>query len=115
MRTAAALLLFCLLAATPASSEIVVSGDTDFGVRTDVAPECEDQEKLTVGCYAATPESAPKAGGPRISIGGEARMGLVYDGNTVRPKSKVSITISFDAVTDGGMHIHGSTKLPSVQ
>ncbi len=97
------------------SSEISITGDSEFGVSQGDTPECEDQAEITVGCYADTLESAPNPGEPRLSISGEASMGFVYDGKSVRPRSKVSITISFDAVTDGGMHIQGLTKLPSVQ
>ena len=115
MRIASAICLYCLLAAMPASSEIAMAGDSDFGVGQGAASECEEQTELTVGCYADMPESTPKPGEPRLSITGEARMGLVYDGDSVTPRSKVSITISIDTVTDGGLRINGSTTLPSVQ
>ena len=115
MRIASTVCLFLLLAAAPVSSEISVAGGSEFGVSQNAASECGDQTVITAGCYSDTLDAAPNPGGPRISITGEAKMGLVYDGQSVRPLSKVSITISLDTVTDGGMQIHGSTTLPSVQ
>ena len=115
MRVASVICICCLLAAMPASSEIVIAGDSDFGVSQRAALACEEQTEPTVGCYSDMLEPTLKAEGPRISVSGEARMGLVYDGESVRPRSKVSITISVGTVTDGGLHINGSTELSSVQ
>lgn len=110
--------IFALLAifvAVPATAEIELKGSQLFGLEAFSAKACHATHSMKQGCHPV--RMAKKKRGLHqsspIRIGGEARMGVVYDGKKINPKSKVSIRISFSTETDGGLIIGGGTTLES--
>lgn len=107
--------LLTTLIAVPATAEIKLKGSQLFGLETFSAKKCRTTLSMKQGCHPvgmAEKKHDPYQGNP-IRIGGEARMGLVYDGEKINPKSKVSIRISFSTETDGGLIIGGGTTFES--
>ena len=88
-----------------------MKGPRDFGLDSFSPRECADAPLGLKACQSDDIADLKGPGNRLLRIGAKAAMGFVYDGSRIRPKSKVSITISFGTETDGGIGIGGSTTI----
>ncbi len=114
MRRSLSVFCVCCALAAPAAAELPFLGEPEYGVRLTDSGKCLERDKVFGNCPDKITDSGKNSPlGRLFTITGEARMGLVYDGERLNPRSEVEITIRFGTVADNGLRIGASRTIAS--